>query len=260
MNKLIYQVAVGPTSNLYQHCIASVADYCGKYGIQHVVQKDPVLRIKPNPFQSNRSKEAVERLGYLPIFEKENAFDLLDGNTQIAIVDADIYIRPNAPNIFDELNSGEAFAGVVERTAPISIKYRKKIANYSRMQYGMLQDVDWKWNEAGAEFYNMGLMLLNSHFNDYLDGHSAKKFLEKPEFERFVNGEGSWKWSTDQTLLNYWIKKRKVPAKQISWKWNALYKGVKDERIPEAHFVHFFLKDKLPGRGENVQELMEAIR
>ena len=45
----------------------------------------------------------------------------------------------------------------------------------------------------------------------------------------------------------------------MDWKWNALYKGVKDEHIPKANFVHFFLKDKLPEKGENVKALMEQI-
>ena len=51
-----------------------------------------------------------------------------------------------------------------------------------------------------------------------------------------------------------------LKVKDMNWKWNALYKGVKDEYIPEAHFVHFFLKDKLPNQGENVEQLMKDIR
>jgi len=32
-----------------------------------------------------------------------------------------------------------------------------------------------------------------------------------------------------------------------------------NERIKECNFVHFFLKDKLPNRGENVEELMKYV-
>lgn len=71
---------------------------------------------------------------------------------------------------------------------------------------------------------------------------------------------GPWKWSTDQTLLNTWVKQEKMNVKHLDWRWNALYKGVKDNVIKDAYFVHFFLKDKLPGRGENVQELMKHVR
>ena len=46
---------------------------------------------------------------------------------------------------------------------------------------------------------------------------------------------------------------------ELSWKWNALYTAIPDENIKEAYFVHFFLKDKLPNGGENVEELMEKV-
>ena len=31
------------------------------------------------------------------------------------------------------------------------------------------------------------------------------------------------------------------------------------EMLKDAHFIHFFLKDKLPERGENVEELMKHV-
>jgi hypothetical protein len=51
--------------------------------------------------------------GYLPIYEKENAFDYLDDYDQIAIIDADIYIRPDAPNIFEDFGTEQALWGCV---------------------------------------------------------------------------------------------------------------------------------------------------
>ena len=100
MKRLIYQVSVGKPSKLYEHCIESVAEYCKKHDIEHYVLTKPKLRINPNPFTSNRS-DGASRLGYLPIYEKENAFDLLPKYDQIAIVDSDIYIRPDSPSIFE---------------------------------------------------------------------------------------------------------------------------------------------------------------
>ena len=102
MKRMIYQVAVGAQSNLYKHCIKSTAEYCKKYGIEHIVQTEPVLKIRPDLERTGRSKEAVERLGYLPIFEKETAFLHINEYDQIAIIDSDIYIRPTAPNIFKD--------------------------------------------------------------------------------------------------------------------------------------------------------------
>ena len=263
MKKLIYQVCIGQAQNskMYKHCIESVANYCDRYGIEHVVQRTPILRIKPDIFTTNRSAESYEKHGgYLPIYEKENAFDYFKkGYDQIAIVDADIYIRPDAPNIFDDLGSDYEFGAVVERDMPISGEYAMKIRNYSRMQYSGLAGVDWDWRDWGAKFYNMGLMVMNKSIVPHFKGQDARQFLSRPEFKRFVDGDGAWKWSTDQTLLNWWVKKENVKVKDMSWKWNALYKGVKDEHIPEANFIHFFLKDKLPLQGENIEQLMKDI-
>ena len=80
MKRLIYQVCLGRQgqSKLYKHCIESVSNYCEKYDIVHYVQQVPKLKIKPDVFITNRSQESYEKHGgFLPIYEKENAFDLL---------------------------------------------------------------------------------------------------------------------------------------------------------------------------------------
>lgn len=257
MKRLIYQVYVGKKSKLYDFCVASVTEYCKKHNIDHVVQKHPILRIKPDVFATNRSRESYEKYGgYLPIYEKENAFDYFDRYDQIAIVDADIFIRDTAPNIFEELGEHD-FAAVCEREMPITQKYQQKIANYSKMQYSQLKDVDWKWNNLGAEFFNMGLMVMNTSFSNYLRGQTPRQFLDRHQFKPFVDGLGPWKWSTDQTLLNWWVKKEKMNVKHLDWRWNGLFTA--NSRIEDCHFVHFFLKDLLPHRGENVEELKKLI-
>ena len=223
------------------------------------------MKIKPDVFATNRSKESYEKYGgFLPIYEKENAFNYWDRYDQIAIIDADVWIRPGTENIFNVMNHETEFAGMAERTAPILPWYKEKLLGYTRMQYSSLTDVDWRWNESGAHFYNMGVMLLNRHIVQYLKGKSkryetGREFIERPEFKRFVDGLGAWKWSTDQTLLNYWVKKEKMEQQELSWKWNALYTAISNEDAKKAYFVHFFLKDKLPNRGEDVEKLMEDV-
>lgn len=259
---MIYQVYVGKPSRLYDHCTASVAMYCQEHGIDHIVQTTPILKIKPDVFATNRSKESYEKHGgFLPIYEKENALDYFDRYDQICIVDADIFIRSSSPNIFDELDPEVSFAGVLERDMPVQDWYKQKLISYSNMQYRSLQSnqVDFKPNKLGYEFYNMGLMLMNKSITKYMKTQSARSFIERMDFKDFVDGIGAWKWSTDQTLLNYWLRKDGVPRQDLSWRWNALYTAVHSEYIKDASFVHFFLKDKLPNRGENVEELMKAI-
>ena len=259
MKRMIYQVKVGPNPPaFYDTCIASVAAYCKKYDIMHIVQLEPELKIRP--LKSCRSERAVERLGYLPIFEKEVAFNFLDDYDQIAIVDSDIYIRDSAPNIFDELEHDTIFAGVLEKDMPLTPAYIKKIKAYSIGQYGTLSDINLTISPAtGIEFYNMGLMVFSSKIKEYLNGETPLEFIRRKEFERFVNGEGNWKWSTDQTLLNFWVRKSKMKLKNIDWKWNALFKGIKDEKLPEAHFIHFFLSGNLPRKGAEIPSIIKDL-
>ena len=262
MKRLIYQVYTGNKSKLYDTCTNSVEEYCIANNVDHYIQTTPKLKIKPDVFATNRSKESYEKYGgFLPIYEKENAFEYFKDYDQIAVIDADIYIRPGSPNIFDSISKDVDFAGVVEREMPLTDAYKNKIFNYSRMQYLPLKNkADFKPNKMGFEFFNMGMMVMNKSIQRYLNGQTPKQFIQRAEFKDFVDGQGAWKWSTDQTLLNYWIKKYKIRAQHLDWKWNGLYKGIKDDKVKEAYFIHFFLRDKLPDRGENISSLLSNIK
>ena len=261
MKTLIYQVYSGNRKKLYDFCTTSVKQYAERVGADYICQRQPILMIKPDPFDTNRSTESWMKYGgFLPIFEKENAFTYLRSYDKIALIDADMYIRDNAPNIFDQIDDNYDFAGVVEREMPLTQNYKQKIANYSRMQYQSIRNVDWKWNNSGAEFFNMGMMLMNKSMNKYLNGETPMQFLKRPRFKPFIDGKGAWRWSTDQTLLNTWIKEENMRIKHLDWKWNGLYTALPEEKIQQAHFVHFFLKDLLPAKGENVEELSRICK
>jgi hypothetical protein len=113
-----------------------------------------------------------------------------------------------------------------------------------------------KLTAQGYPFCNMGVMVLNASAQKKMKADSAKQFIHRPDFKDFVDGIGAWKWSTDQTLLNYWMM-TETNWQALDWKWNGLYTA--NTRIKECHFVHFFLKDKLPNRGENVEELLKHV-
>ena len=254
--RLVYQVYVGPSSKLYDFCIASVGDYCKAHGLAHIVQRWPLLEINPDPATSGRS-DAASKLGYLPIFEKENAIRWLHAHPQVAVIDADVYIRKDAPNVFQHIHPGDDFAAAVERDMPLTPKYRDKIRSYSKAQYRRLKDVDWHWDDSGAEFYNMGVMVMNPSLLEHTRNETPAQFLARPEFKRFIDGVGAWKWSTDQTLLNWWLRSCGAGISKLSWKFNGLFDALHTDMISKAHFVHFFLRDLLPGKGEDVAELVK---
>lgn len=253
MRNLIFQVHVGNNNPLYDTCINSVIKYCSKFNIEHIVLREPILKILP--LTNHRSENAI-RMGYLPIYEKENAFTYLEKYDNICILDSDIYIKPIATNIFDQIEDYE-FGAVVERDMPLTARHLKKVKKYSVGQYDLLRnEANFNWNERGAEFYNMGVMLMNTSLKKYLQNQTPYEFLRRSEFERFINGEGHWRWSTDQTLLNYWIKKEKIKTKNLNWKWNTLYRGVSDEYLKDAFFVHFFLSNYIQ---QPIEEIIATL-
>lgn len=254
MKTLIYQVKVGKSPTFYDTCIKSVADYCKKYGIEHIVQTKPTLKITSTHPQR---KGAMDKHGFLPIYEKENAFAYLGEYDKVCVVDADIFIKPSAPNIFSEIDLEIPFAGVRECDMPLTSDYITKIQKFSKGQYEQFPEImKESTKEFGVPFYNMGLMLMSISLLEYLNGDTPEQFIRRKEFKKFVDGQGHWKWSTDQTLLNYWIKTTKMRTKNLDWKWNALYKAVTDDSIQSAHFVHFFLADKLPKRGDEIPKIV----
>ena len=129
MKKLIYQVCIGPKSKLYEYCTASVKAYAEKINAEYIIQSEPILRIIPNPFMNQREGKTGgwKNIGYMPIFEKENVFDYLDDYDQICVIDGDIWIRPDSPNIFNELKDTSAhFGSVFQRELPLDPKYKSK--------------------------------------------------------------------------------------------------------------------------------------
>ena len=75
MKTLIYQVYTGKRKNLYDFCTASVKAYSKRINADYICQRHPILMIRPDPFNTNRSNESYMKYGgFLPIYEKENAF------------------------------------------------------------------------------------------------------------------------------------------------------------------------------------------
>ena len=82
-------------------------------------------------------------------------------------------------DIFLDLPLEYDFGGVAERELPQITNIKTKLQNIPRSAFTNLKDVDWKWNHLGAEFYNMGLMVMNKSFAKYLKGQTPKEFISR---------------------------------------------------------------------------------
>ena len=108
-------------------------------------------------------------------------------------------------------------------------------------------------------YYNFGISNAKIKIKKYLNGQTPGEFIRRPEFERFVNGEGQFRYSTDQTLLNYWVRKSGMSHKSLDWRYNALFKAVKDDKLKDAYFIHFFLSANLPKKGAEIPEIIKRL-
>lgn len=219
--------------------------YAMRIGAHHLCVTRPKLYIKP---KDNQRSENALRLGYLPIFEKEQGFSYLGEYDQVAIVDADVYARTNAPDIFEATGDAD-FAGVCERDLPLLPHYAKKVHNYAKDQYG----------DSAFRFFNMGVTVWNKSMLRFMDGQAPKEFIERPEFEKFVNGEGKYRWSTDQTLLNTWVKQTGMSTATLDWRWNCLHDYVRYDALKHAHLLHFNLASKMPRGGAEIPDIIKGL-
>ena len=262
MKNLIYQVYLGGKTHLYNHCTNSVKEYAKQIGADYKILTIPKLRIKPDPFRTGRKGKCGgwEKHGYMPIFEKENIFEYFKEYDNCCVIDSDIYVRPGSPNIFEEIGDSTV-ASVYECDLPITTKYRYKIKQYSESMCSFKRDVKWNHRpDVGVEFFNSGVMLYNSKkMLKVLNGMNAKQFLEQACLKDWIDGVGPLKWQSDQMTLNYWFLLKNIRVKHLNWKYNTLFTAIPNNKTAEGYFIHFFLKDLLPNRGENVEDLMRLI-
>ncbi len=140
-----------------------------------------------------------------------------------------------------------------------NLENQKQTESLFKQAYQKMKGVDCLINNASV-FENDNLLNFSEKsFAKHLKGQTPKQFITRPEFKDFVDGMGFYKWSTDQMLLNWFVKKENVKCKNMNWKWNALYTAVDKNRMNESHFIHFFLRDKLPAKGENIEELLKKL-
>ena len=228
--RLIYTVCVGERRPLWDRCIGSMVTYCRRHGIDHRLQAQPILRIVPR--DSHRSEGAL-RMGYLPNLEKLCGLALLGDYDQVALIDADVWAMPDAPDIFEAVTPAADYAAVIERDLPIIPAYARKLDAYARGQYG----------DPGFPFFNCGVEVFNASIVRHFHGQSVLEFLGRPEFADFINGKGNYRWATEQTLMNVWVRSCGASLQRLAPKWNMLFGAVPS--VTGAAFVHFFLSAHL---------------
>ena len=143
-------------------------------------------------------------------WQKWYVFDLLEANNidydQILVVDADTIVHPDCPNFFDET---EHKFCVVRNDGCFEWVLRS-VEKYKDFLFQDL-DVDC-W-----EYFNSGFVILNKKHKPFI-----KKVLSwYDENVKNINwAEENIKASTEQTPLNFLVKKHNVEIKHLSERYN----------------------------------------
>ena len=99
---------------------------------------------------------------------------------------------------------------------------------------------------------------MNKSFAKYSKGQTSKEFIQDPEFKDFVDGVGFYKWSTDQMLLNWWVKKEQMKVKNMDWRYklcmNPQLRNINRKKVTLSHSLERSFTRK---RGENIEEILK---
>jgi len=184
----------------------SVQNYAQKYGISYFACEQPSIRF------------------ISPIFEKFQCFRLFDmGYDRVLMLDRDILITPDAPNIFEcypDMDTLYAF----EENSPGTTLDRDQIVS------GIKGDIDWPKNAIGKyKYFNAGVVLISKPFKDFTKGF--RQLPDTAPMRRFA----------EQTAMNYMVFSKGIRFESIERRWNRMDSTIPDpqnERY-KACFIHY---------------------
>jgi lipopolysaccharide biosynthesis glycosyltransferase len=208
MKTAIFQILIGPTRG-QEYCIKSVLNYCKKYNIEHFLSQE----VKIN--------------GPHIMFEKYQLFNLLNaGYDRVLYLDADVLITPNAENIFEKYFKMDKFYAYDENDKPEWMDRDNYI-------YENISNIEWPINQKGKkQYFNAGIMLF------------SKEVFSKYPYAFNLNDIPNWPnlwYFGEQTIVNYWIAKNKIPFESIDYSFNRMDLGeydLKNDRY-NANFIHY---------------------
>ena len=145
-----------------------------------------------------------------PTWQRWHVFDVLEANevdyNQVALVDVDTMIHPEAPNFFDETN-GE-FSSVKD---DLMVEWvHNSIVGYQ----DMFPNVNFDW----ITYFNCGFIVINKKHKKLCK--SITDFYYSNEDELRNRQHETLRKGSDQTPVNYLVRKGGYKITYLSKKWN----------------------------------------
>jgi hypothetical protein len=264
MKNLIYQVVVGGENKLYEYFVQKVNVYCKKHGIDHYVQRTPLLNLqmnknesylwtnKQNSLNTSRIKSFLN-LGYLAIFEKLNGLINYDNYDNVCILDADIYVKETSPNIFEEFDNNKfdcAFVYTLEQPWINKNNIKNVARSFYRDYYTVNKELKTNipiikiFDSPCFDIFNNSFMLFSSNFlRKQFENISIIDFLEKNQYKYFVGDLSkpvTQAGVSSDIFCNFWIMNNNFSIQRLHWKWDLEFNfDLEKQTLDEANFIHF---------------------
>lgn len=238
MNNIVFIIDIkkdGKTKKEYQYSIDSWRNFCNKYNHQLYLLEEPIVDPKA--------------MGV--IWQRYFLFDILDHNeidaNQILIVDADTIVHPDCPDIF-ELTEDKYC--LVHDDGDFDWIIRS-MENYKHHLFKGEPLFNW------YEYFNSGFQIVNNFHRPFFN--TMREFYAA-NVNDILWCQKTYGVGTDQTPLNYLLRKEKIATKALPYKFNMSCLAAKevvneDMMHTKAGYVMHF--NGLPDKDVSVPYWME---
>lgn len=185
-----------------QWCLTSWKYWADKHKVEITVLDQPLTDVK-------RMK---------PTWQRWHVFDLLDQNgikyvDNVALIDVDTLIHPNAPNFFEEFD--ESFdIGVVNDD--IMIEWIKSSIDGYKKYFPQI-NLDW------TEYFNCGFVVLRNKPSVRKFTKSITDFYNSNVTELLDLQHTTLRKGSDQTPVNYLVHENNLRIQFMNKKWNVTH-------------------------------------
>ena len=198
---MTYMIDAPDTLDYAEWCFKSWKIWCKKNNVELFILED---ELQP------KGDGTYKIPGMKPTWQRWHVFDVLEANNidydQVALVDVDTMIHPNAPNFFEETN-GE-FSGVND---DLMVEWvHNSITGYQ----DMFPNVKFDW----TTYFNCGFVVINKKHKDLCKAITDFYYSNEDELRR--RQHEILRKGTDQTPVNYLVRREGYPITHLNKKWN----------------------------------------
>jgi lipopolysaccharide biosynthesis glycosyltransferase len=197
MKNIVFIIAFkkdGQLKKEYQISIDSWKHFCNKYNAELLLMEEPVMDVKDMHI----------------IWQRYFLFDILDSNkidyNQILMVDADTIVHPDCPNFFEMTDDKYCLV--------------HDDGSYDWILRGMEHYNKYVFKNEWFDFWeygNSGFQIVNKKHRPFFDSMRKLYFEHQQTIQAIQTNYGI---GTDQTPLNFMLRKHNIGLKLLPWKYN----------------------------------------